>query len=188
MSHLHDVSLAAGGMDAHAKACQVPVPEHGILLADGERIDSTLGDTSLASSRHGGSPEGHSRGRRVLEVCNQTAYDGHQIEAYWNAELTAMQGLPGGTIKNYFNISSRLANHGVLGTSAAYVESSDILFSPVLYCAGSEIANDLQREPAAGARPTVKSLPPPAGGDEAPPAGRPARPASSLRELERNAG
>ena len=44
-SRLHDVGLAAGGLDVHAKACQVPVPEHGILLADGERIDSALGDT-----------------------------------------------------------------------------------------------------------------------------------------------
>ena len=33
------------------------LPEHGILLADGERIDRALGDTQLASSRHGTSLE-----------------------------------------------------------------------------------------------------------------------------------
>ena len=73
----------------------------------------------------------HSRCRRALEICSQTAYDGHQIGAYRRAESTVMQGLLGGIVENYFNITSRLANRGVLGTSAAYVESSDILFSPI---------------------------------------------------------
>ena len=43
-----------------------------------------------------------------------------------------MQGLLGETIENYSNISSRLANHSGLGTSAAYEESNDILFSLIL--------------------------------------------------------
>ena len=76
-------------------------------------------------------PGRHSRCRRALEIWNQTANDRHQIGACWSAESTVMQGLLGGTIENYFNISSRLSNHGVLGTSAAYVEWNDILFSPI---------------------------------------------------------
>ena len=87
--------LAAGGMDAHAKACQVPVPEHGILLADGERIDSALGDTSLASSRHGGSPEAFlGVGRRWKSVIKPQTTD-IKSRRIWSAEPTVMQGLLG---------------------------------------------------------------------------------------------
>ena len=94
-SRLHDVGLAPRGLHPHAEACQVPVPEDGILRADGERIHRALGDTQLASSRHRNSPKGICGCLTAPRVRNQTAIDRHQTGAYWSAESAGAQDWPG---------------------------------------------------------------------------------------------
>ncbi len=95
---LNHVDLAAGGMDPHPEARQVPIPEDGILGIDGECIDGELGDPELASS-------GHGRSRQLVSCaggCEQSVIKKHttrhQIAAYLNTNVTGTQGSGDGRI------------------------------------------------------------------------------------------
>ena len=63
---LHHVDLAASGVEPHPEAYQVQIPEQRILDVNGEDIDGALGDSQLASFRHGRPPQQYSFGRRVM--------------------------------------------------------------------------------------------------------------------------
>ena len=76
-SGLDHVDLAAAGVDAHAEAGEVAVPEDGILLLDAKRVDGALGDSEFASPRHGAPSPIADDGRRAIR--HQTAHARHQI-------------------------------------------------------------------------------------------------------------
>ena len=57
LDHIH---FSARRIDPHAEARKIMVPEDGVLVLDGERVDGAFGDPQIASSGH--------RGRRPTHV------------------------------------------------------------------------------------------------------------------------
>ena len=53
LDHIH---FSARRIDPHAKTGEIMVPEDGVLVLDGERVDSTFGNSQIASSGHRGRP------------------------------------------------------------------------------------------------------------------------------------
>ena len=49
---LHDVDLAARGIDPHTEPGQVPVPEDGVSALGRERVDGAFGDRQVGLSGH----------------------------------------------------------------------------------------------------------------------------------------
>ena len=52
-ARLDDVFLQARGIDPDAEAGEVPVPEYGVAMLDGQRVDGAFGDNPFLASRHG---------------------------------------------------------------------------------------------------------------------------------------
>ena len=86
---LDDVELAPGGVDAHAEACGVAVPEDRVLAVGAEPVHDTLGQSEGAALGHGLSPGGVDRSK--MPVIKPRPPDIEFVAVYGPA-VSAIQG------------------------------------------------------------------------------------------------